>query len=609
MTYRKLNSRWETEVIIIQGQSRQRLIDAVRQRLQFLSARPKIAVKDLAYSLNCPLKASNCRLAVVAGSLNDLEKKLTYARRRLEDSDCKKIRDRSGIYFFERPLAREGSVAFLFPGEGSQYFNMLSDLCLYFPEVRIHFDRADRIFLEEGWDILPSYLLFQPENNKELSNDEHKKKLWEINLAVASVFTGDYALWSLMDRLEIRPQAVTGHSSGEFAALIAAGAVKIEDNEELVQLGRDLIHLYTALKKPDFKARLMTVGVSDPAIVASAIEAKNEDLYIAMDNCPHQVILCGRELAIERAYNRLNKKGAICSFLPYDRPYHTPLYRQVSDQFLQFFKNRSIASPHTALYSCATTRPYPAKPAEVRQLAVDQWSQMVRFRETIEAMYAQGVRIFIEVGPRGNLTSFVDDILTKRRYLAVPANLHNRSGITQVNHMIGLLAAHGVSMRLDYLYEGRSANRVSMDKAEPSGQLAQKPGAVVRLTHKTPKIRLNSDSQYIKSLETHLFSKSSLTAAGSDKSAPGHNKAMGEKTQHQNEFHDYSKQFLSEAREGVSRLRPAESSHSANLSKSEVMQEYFNTMDNFLNVQQKIMKTFVEKKRLAKSAKKGRIKK
>ena len=132
-------------------------------------------------------------MAVVAGSLNDLEKKLTYSRRRLEDSDCRKIKDRSGIYFFEAPLAREGSVAFLFPGEGSQYFNMLSDLCLYFPEVRVHFDRADRIFLEEGWDILPSHLLFQPGNNKELSSDGHKRKLWEINLAVASVFTGDHA--------------------------------------------------------------------------------------------------------------------------------------------------------------------------------------------------------------------------------------------------------------------------------------------------------------------------------------------------------------------------------------------------------------------------------
>ena len=101
------------------------------------------------------------------------------------------------------------------------------------------------------------------------------------------------------------------------------------------------------------------------------------------------------------------------------------------------------------------------------------------------------------------------------------------------------------------LYEGRSAKPVSMDKAEPSDQPAQKPGVVVKLTHKTPKIRLNSDS----------------------------------------------------------RLRLAESSHSADHAGLKVLQEYFNTMDNFLSVQQKIMKTFVEKKGLAKRPEKEKIKK
>lgn len=603
MTHLKLNSRWETEVFIIQEESRQGLINAVRQILQLLSDSSEMELKDLAYSLNCPLKGSNCRLAVVADSLNDLEKKLTYSRQRLGDTNCMKIKDRSGIYYFEEPLSREGSLAFLFPGEGSQYSNMLSDLCLYFPEVRIHFDRADRIFLEEGWDILPSHLLFLPKSNKELSNDEHQSKLWEINLAVASVFTGDYALWTLIDRLGIRPQAVVGHSSGEFAALIAAGAVKVENNDELVQIGRDLIHLYTSLKKPDFNARLMTVGVSDPAIVASAIEAKNKDLHIAMDNCPHQVILCGSNTAIDRAYERLKKKGAICSFLPYDRPYHTPLYRKVSDQFLQFFKNRSIVSPHTTLYSCATTRPYPTKPSEVRRLAVDQWSRTVHFRETIEAMYEDGVRIFLEVGPRGNLTSFVDDILAKRRYLAVPSNMHNRSGITQINHMIGLLAAHGVSMRLDYLYEGRSPKRVSLENAEHGSQQAEKPGVVLRLTREAPKIKINSDNQNIRSSGSRRSIKSNPPTVANNIFTPGQKRAAGKKTQHQEDFHDSSKQLLNEALEIVSKSGPAGSSHPQELSRSKVMQEYFNTMDNFLNIQQEIMETFVDKKRSAKGIK------
>jgi len=547
MNRNHLHYRWETEVFIIQEESRPRLIETGKKILQLLPEGTVLESKDLAYFLNCPWKGSNYRLAIVADSLDDFKKKLSFSLQRLEDPQCNQIADRSGIYFFEEPLGSEGSLAFLFPGEGSQYFKMLSDLCIHFPEVRSCFDLADRVFIEEGRDILLSHLLFLPKNTQDLSSDTYEKKLWEINLAVASVFTGDYSLLKLMDHLEIRPQAVLGHSSGEFTALIAAGAMKAENDDELVQIGRDLIRLYTSLEEPTFNARLMTVAVSDPDMLASVMQEKDGDLYIAMDNCPHQVIMCGSDRAIAMASNRLKGQSAICSFLPYDRPYHTPMYRQVSDHFLQFFRNRRIASPHTTLYSCATMQPYPTQPAKIRQLAVDQWSQPVRFRETIEAMYDDGVRIFVEVGPRGNLTGFVEDILGKRRHLALPSNLHIRSGITQINHMVGLLAAHGVNMNLQYLYNRRLPESGSLEEAMHSAEQTGKSDVSVRLNPEVPKIKLSSDTQVIKT------------------------QGFGEK---QKELQDFS--FL----------KPAQPSEN---SRSKVMQEYLETMEKFLNMQRELM--------------------
>ncbi len=549
MNRNHLHSRWETEVFIIQEESRPRLIEAGKKILQLLTEESVLEPKDLAYFLNCPWKGSKYRLAIVAETLCDFKKKLSFSLGRLEDPQCNQIADRSGIYFFAEPLGSEGTLAFLFPGEGSQYFKMLSDLCIHFPEVRACFDLADRVFLEEGRDVLLSHLLFLPKSTQELSDKKYEEMLWEINLAVASMYTGDYALLKLMERLEIKPQAVVGHSSGEFAALIAAGAMKAENDEEKVRIGRDMFRLYSSLEKPAFNARLMTVAVSDPEVVAAVIEENNGDLYIAMDNCPHQVILCGNERVMAKAGERLKNQGAICNILPYDRPYHTPMYRQVSDQFLHFFKNRKIASPHTILYSCATTQPYPAKPAAIRQLAVDQWSEPVRFRETIEAMYAAGIRIFLEVGPRGNLTGFVEDILANRGHLALPSNLHIRAGITQINHMVGLLAAHGVNMNLEYLYSRRMPESDSLEEAIRSAERPVGSEVSVRLSPEVPKIKLRSDPQFIKT------------------------QGFGEK---QKELQDFSFQ------------RPA---HTPDTSRSKVMQEYLETMEHFLNMQRELMMT------------------
>ena len=82
-------------------------------------------------------------------------------------------------------------------------------------------------------------------------------------------------------------------------------------------------------------------------------------------------------------------------------------------------------------------------------------------------MYADGIRIFVEVGAGNNLCGFVDDTLRKKRFVAVPLNVATRSGLTQLNHALGLLASHGVNMDLGYLYERRGPRRLDLDRAGP----------------------------------------------------------------------------------------------------------------------------------------------
>jgi acyl transferase domain-containing protein len=79
-------------------------------------------------------------------------------------------------------------------------------------------------------------------------------------------------------------------------------------------------------------------------------------------------------------------------------------------------------------------------------------------------MHADGVRVFLEVGPRGNLTGFVDDILAGREYAAIPCNLASRGGLLQMHHALALLCAHGVPAKLDRLYAGRGCARLPLDE-------------------------------------------------------------------------------------------------------------------------------------------------
>src|SRR5262249_28658601 len=157
-------------------------------------------------------------------------------------------KDRSGIFFFEESLSREGNLAFLFPGEGSQYVNMLSDLCLHFPDVRVSFDRADRVFLNNKRDLLPSQVLFPPVPQA-TAYDVSTGELWQIDCAVAAVFAADQALFALLDRVGIRPHAVVGHSGGEYSALLASGAIEIQDEDQLLRHSLDLNGLYESLEE------------------------------------------------------------------------------------------------------------------------------------------------------------------------------------------------------------------------------------------------------------------------------------------------------------------------------------------------------------------------
>jgi acyl transferase domain-containing protein/phosphopantetheinyl transferase (holo-ACP synthase) len=455
---------WESELCVIDSEGRAELIERIEMFGRALERTPGADLEDVAFSLHAALTGGSHRLAIVANSAGDLSRKLAYARGKLVDPACTALQDRSGIFYFDEPMAEGGKLAFLFPGEGAQYEYMLSDLCMAYPAVLQCFDETERAFVAEATDRRLSDLVFPVHEGAASKNGEGG--LWGLEVGVQAVTTANRALLRLWRQFGVVPDAVMGHSSGEFGALEAAGAIAFagaQEFNEYVRAGKESARSVSALADALEPVRLLAVGGPDADAIRRVVEEGGDAYQVAMDNCPHQIVVCVGEKVGDTAIDLFHAAGASCSSLPFARPYHTPVFVETRAPLQALFRSLEVRIPEVPVYSCATTTRMPLDASEVRRLAVEQWSLPVRFRETIEAMYEDGIRIFLEVGPRSNLTSFVDDILRDRPHVAAPTNVHHRNDLTQLASTAGLLFAHGCQIKLAELFAGRSPNAMDLE--------------------------------------------------------------------------------------------------------------------------------------------------
>jgi acyl transferase domain-containing protein/phosphopantetheinyl transferase len=578
---------WETEVCIVQGTSRQDLLHQVRRLERCLDTSPQVHLKDLAYTLNTELREGSLRLALVSSSIEDLRKKLAQARERLADLECRQIKDVGGLYFFEEPLITNGKVAFLFPGEGSQYPNMLKHLCLHFPEVRAVFDRADQLSIEEGRPLLLSQCIFRIPGSSDEERVEAERRLGQMGVALEAIMVANWALYTLLRRLEIRPDIMLGHSAGEHSALAASGILA---GDALVlkcfaALNTISEQLTAEGKLPE--AALAAVGAGR-MILTPLLDQFAGQVFICNDNCPHQVVIAGQKDAVKKAIEQLRAEGVVCQELPFNRAYHTTMFEVVTQAQREFFQELPLSPPETEIYSCSTMRPYPRDPEQIRELINELWSRAVEFSGSIEALYAAGARIFVEVGPKGNLTAFVDDILRNRPYLAIGCDVPRRSGITQLNHLIGVLAAQGVGMRLNYLYERRSPRRLPLDEPRTGSDRGARQLPSQTLPLDLPTMRISSE---------RIRSRAPRPPAPAERATPTPASREGQRPA---EFPPSlgslapvgnPLQHLAHVPPGLDQAEPLHQSLGV---ASQIMQDHLQTMERFLAIERQIIETFLD---------------
>jgi acyl transferase domain-containing protein len=238
------------------------------------------------------------RLALVARDAKSLLKGIEQAQARLRDKPAPRWSLRSGAFYASTPDA--GKLAFLFPGEGSQYTNNLADLALCFDEVGQWLDFWHSLYDQARGDNRTDIAFPHASENDEASRKRLDARLHDMDVGSEAVFVAGMAMQSLLRSLGVEPDVMMGHSSGESAALAASGAVPAATPLELAAFVRELNAVYERVlaegKIPT--GALLAVGALPADEVQAQIAATGSPAVIAMDNCANQLVLYGAKDAI-----------------------------------------------------------------------------------------------------------------------------------------------------------------------------------------------------------------------------------------------------------------------------------------------------------------------
>ncbi|HTB67389.1 MAG TPA: ACP S-malonyltransferase [Steroidobacteraceae bacterium] len=292
------------------------------------------------------------------------------------------------------------SFAFVFPGQGSQSVGMLSDFADV-GEVRTAFAEAGAAL---GYDL---WALTQQGPAEQLNGTEYTQP---------AMLTAGVALWRLWKaRGGADPVQLSGHSLGEFTALVCAGALSLAEAADLVRFrGQAMQEAVPA----GTGAMAAILGLTDEQVAASCSGAAQGEVVAAVNfNAPGQVVIAGTRAAVGRAIEIAKAAGAKRALpLPLSVPSHCSLMAPAAQRLAVRLGGVRLVQPAIPYVSAVDARPH-SQPDDIRQLLVAQLVSPVRWQDTVRALAANGVAQIIECGP-GKVLTGLNRRIEKRADLA-----------------------------------------------------------------------------------------------------------------------------------------------------------------------------------------------
>ena len=280
-------------------------------------------------------------------------------------------------------------IAFIFPGQGAQACGMGKDFYEQTETGKRIFDKATQLM---GFSM--PQLCF--EENDRLDITEYTQ---------AAMVTASIAMMRVLEENGIKPDVAAGLSLGEYCALAAAGVMSDEDAIRTVRQRGILMQEAV----PVGEGAMAAILALDAAVIEEVTGAM-EGVWIANYNCPGQIVISGEKAAVEEACEKLKAAGAKRAvMLNVSGPFHSGMLADAGEKLGEVLSQVELHEPQIP-YVANVTAQYVKSAAEVKELLTRQVSSSVRWQQSVEAMIADGVDTFIEIGPGKTLAGFMRKI-------------------------------------------------------------------------------------------------------------------------------------------------------------------------------------------------------
>jgi acyl transferase domain-containing protein/NAD(P)H-dependent flavin oxidoreductase YrpB (nitropropane dioxygenase family) len=416
---------WPCELLLFRGHSFDQARRQVERLQAYLAGGHQVRLCDIAYSHHLGNEGEGpVRLAVVAASVAELGARLARAAQGQADP--------LGVYV-GTGLPLEGQVAFLFPGQGSQFPGMGADLFTYFPATRTHLAGEPALCAA----------MYPPAALSDQQRAAQEAALTDTRMAQPALGVVSLAAAQVLRALGIEAGHVAGHSFGELSALCHAGSIAAGALAGVSRQRADSI-----LDSFGGAERGGMLAVEGDAALVHTVLGELGELDIANLNAPRQTVLSGPGEAITTALRKCKQAGVRARILPVACAFHSRALGPAAAHFSAFLRQLPLAPARTGttVWSNQDAAPYPhGMDADAlagclgRQIAAP-----VRFEAMIRAMHAQGVRTFVEAGAGGALCSLVNNILGGEQVQALPLLLRDAPPLKGLMNTLARLAALGM---------------------------------------------------------------------------------------------------------------------------------------------------------------------
>jgi len=290
-------------------------------------------------------------------------------------------------------------IAFLFSGQGAQVPGMMKDIVDESGAAKEVFDTADTVL---GRSV--SELTFN--GTQEDLNLTHNTQ--------PCMLTAEIAAFKALIEKGIKPDVVAGFSLGEYAALVAAGVLSVEDALKIIQIRADAMQEAV----PVGQGAMAAVTKQDAETVRALCDEAEGYVIPVNYNCPGQIVVSGENDAVDRLIEIAKSRKIRTVKLAVSAPFHCALMAPASEKLAEAFKTVAFSKPHLPCYSNVDAKPY-AEDADVAGQLCAQAKSPVLWEQTLRNMAEDGVDVFVEVGPGTTLSKFVSKTLGEVKIFSV----------------------------------------------------------------------------------------------------------------------------------------------------------------------------------------------